>query len=143
MRAQRDGSCVLFDRAIEISVVDLFARVLEMADGSVRGSCLGENRYGETEGNKCEQERTATHGRPSLVEARPPGALRCGPSMMQLGALQGDRTCVVIRASLLSQVATRLSIFRWRSPGSKTKTTELEKSYKEIAGLWICNTVKR
>src|SRR6266567_9015379 len=34
---------------------------------------------------------------------------RCGRQMMHLRAPQGSRTCVVIRASLLSQVVTRLA----------------------------------
>src|SRR5262245_52626274 len=98
MRAQADGLAVLFDCAVEIAVVDFLFGVPEMIDGRFRCSCLGEHGYWKTEGDKCEQERTATHGRPSLVEARPPGALRCGPSTMQIRAPRGDRTCVVIRS---------------------------------------------
>ena len=44
---------------------------------------------------------------------------------MQLWAPRGDRTCVVIGASLLSEVAARLSV---------VKTNEVEKSYKEFSG---------
>jgi mRNA-degrading endonuclease toxin of MazEF toxin-antitoxin module len=58
--------------------------------------------------------------------------------MMQLWAPQGDRTCVVIQASLLSQVATRLSICPVLITGSKAKTTELLKSYKK-KNSWALN----
>jgi hypothetical protein len=51
---------------------------------------------------------------------------------MHLRAPQGrNELCVVIRASLLSQVATGLLYLRDPSDGSEVKTTEAEKSYKE------------
>jgi hypothetical protein len=60
-------------------------------------------------------------------------------SMMQLWAPAGDRTCVVIQALLLSQVAARLLIAGVRKIlfDSEVKTTELQKSYKKKLGLWI------
>ena len=48
------------------------------------------------------------------------------------------------QASLLSQVATRLSIIPVSATGSEVKTTEHEKSYKEkLFGSWISNTVEQ
>ena len=52
-------------------------------------------------------------------------------STMQLRRCEAIELVLFIRASLLSQVATRLSIyFRCVSPALEVKTTELEKSYK-------------
>jgi len=55
---------------------------------------------------------------------------------MHLRTLHGDRTCVVIRASLLSEVATGLFLLR-SERRSEVKTTESEKSYKETRWAWL------
>src|SRR5690349_23338875 len=73
---------------------------------------------------------------PPLVEARPPGALRCGRRRCSLSAARQSNLCCHSRASLLSQVATRLSIYPVRVTGSEVKTTELEKSYKKNWALF-------
>ena len=55
-------------------------------------------------------------------------------STMQLGRREAIELVLSFRASLLSQVATRLSIYPVRLTGSEVKTTELEKSYKKKLG---------
>ena len=63
-------------------------------------------------------------------------------STMQLERREVIELVLSFRASLLSEVATRLSIwFPVIVTGSESKTTEVEKSYKESLGLWIRNTV--
>jgi len=69
-----------------------------------------------------------------VVEARPPGALRCGRRRCSL-APRGDRACVVIQASLLSQVATRLLSIRCQAPALKLKRTNSKKVTKKIRAL--------
>src|SRR5690349_19973433 len=79
---------------------------------------------------------------PPWVEARLPGALRCGASTMQLERREAIELVLSFRASLLSEVAARLSI--WLpviGAGSESKTNEVGKSYKKNLGLWISNTV--
>jgi len=51
-------------------------------------------------------------------------------STMQLERREAIELVLSFQASLLSQVATRLSICPVRLTGSEVKTTELEKSYK-------------
>ena len=62
-------------------------------------------------------------------------------STMQLERREAIELVLSFRASLLSEVATRLfDLVPVTSTGSKSKTTEVEKSYKR-SGLWIRNTV--
>jgi len=64
-------------------------------------------------------------------------------STMQLWRREVMELVLSSEASLLSQVATRLSIwFPVSGTGSEGKTNEVEKSYKKNLGLWIRNTVK-
>jgi hypothetical protein len=64
-------------------------------------------------------------------------------STMQLWRREAMELVLSSEASLLSQVATRLSIwFPVSGTGSEGKTNEVEKSYKKNLGLWIRNTVK-
>jgi hypothetical protein len=64
-------------------------------------------------------------------------------STMQLWRREAMELVLSSGASLLSQVATRLSIwFPVSGTGSEGKTNEVEKSYKKNLGLWIRNTVE-
>src|SRR5215216_3002578 len=73
---------------------------------------------------------------PPWVEARPPGALRCCASMMHLERREAIELVLSFRASLLSEVATGLSIwFPVTSTGFESKTNEVEKSYKDSGAL--------
>jgi hypothetical protein len=62
-------------------------------------------------------------------------------STMQLERREAIELVLSFRASLLSQVATRLSIYPVRVTGSEVKTTELEKSYKRKTGLYLKDTM--
>jgi hypothetical protein len=77
--------------------------------------------------NKIAQRRMID---PPLIEARPPGALRCVRRRCSFERREAIELVLSFQASLLSQVATRLSICPVRLTGSEVKTTELEKSYK-------------
>jgi hypothetical protein len=62
---------------------------------------------------------------------------------MQLERREAIELVLSFRASLLSEVATRLSIwFPVIDTGSESKTNEVEKSYKKNLGLWSRNTMK-
>jgi len=64
-------------------------------------------------------------------------------STMQLWRREAMELVLSSEASLLSQVATRLSIwFPVSGTGSESKTNEVRKSYKKNLGLWIRNTVE-
>src|ERR1044071_6999548 len=80
---------------------------------------------------------------PPWVEARPPGALRCGASTMQLERREAIELVLSFRASLLSQVATRLSIIRCVSPALKLKRPNLKKVTKENWALFERHRAKR
>ncbi len=62
---------------------------------------------------------------------------------MQLERREAIELVLSFRASLLSEVATRLfDLVPVTGTGSESKTNEVEKSYKKNLGLWIRNTVK-
>src|SRR5689334_5941079 len=87
MRAEADGACVVFYRTVEVAVPAFLHGAFEVIESGFGGSRLGEDRYREQQGDKCKRDRIAAHGRPSLkVEARPPGALRCGRRRCSLSA---------------------------------------------------------
>ena len=58
-------------------------------------------------------------------------------STMQLERREAIELVLSSKASLLSQVATRLSSVPVQVTGSEVKTNELTKSYKITLGLWI------
>ena len=117
-----------------VAVVGFLYRILEMIKSSFGGARLGERSHRKPEGDNCEQHRIAAHGRPSLGCSSSTRCAKMRASTMQLERREAIELVLSSRASLLSQVATRLSICPVRFTGSEVKTTELEKSYKRNLG---------
>src|ERR1043165_5369516 len=133
-RAECNRTAECFDGAVVVALVRFLQSIFEIIDGGFGCLSLSGNAGAGDEDEYDKRKHTVTHDKPPQVEARPPCALRCRCRRCIFVRRKANELCIVIRASLLSEVATGLFLREIRATALKLKRANQKKVTKDHFG---------